>query len=203
MRAGRAIALIFVGGAIHGLGAQGIIQLRVIDQAAVPTAVMRTSRTMVDEILRRATLKTSWIDCPLLDLGTEARARCSQPMTGADFWMHVVTRKLPGEHRHALGDALYEAFGEASIYIYYPDVRVFAVEEACDPALVLAAVITHEIGHVLLRSPAHSRRGIMAQQLTWEQMKLAEKGALLFSASEARRISRRVLEWPSGQGDDR
>jgi hypothetical protein len=191
------------GGAIHGLGAQGVVQLRVLDQAQVPAVVMRSSRAKVDEILRRANVKTTWIECPLTDLDIAARARCNQPIAGADFWVHLVKRKLPGANRHSLGQTMFAASGDAAIYVYYPDLTVFAAAEKCDPAIVLATVLTHEIGHVLLRNQSHSRRGIMVEGLTREHIKLAETGSLLFTVSEARRISRQVLEWPSRPIDDR
>jgi hypothetical protein len=58
---------------------------------------------------------------------------------------------------------------------------------------VLAASIAHELGHLLLHSPGHSRSGIMKARLDRTQIELLERGELGFTKDEAARLVPRRL----------
>jgi hypothetical protein len=61
-----------------------------------------------------------------------------------------------------------------------------------DVAVVLGCVITHEIGHLLLRPHGHSVHGIMQGRWDAEQIQLAQMGKLLFLPEESKVMQAQV-----------
>ena len=63
------------------------------------------------------------------------------------------------------------AFGQAShitrrAYLYYGRILQHAVRTGGDPAIALAVVLAHEVGHVLMPEAGHADSGLM--RATWE-----------------------------------
>jgi hypothetical protein len=59
---------------------------------------------------------------------------------------------------NALGQG---SHGAKWAHIYYPRIVTYARRTQSDPARVLAVVIAHELGHVLLPEYSHTRTGLM------------------------------------------
>jgi hypothetical protein len=74
--------------------------------------------------------------------------------------------------------------GVADIVLFVDHVLEFASQQQQDAPKILALVIAHEVGHVLLPTPAHADTGIM--QVPWDRqaLELADDGALLFTARQ-------------------
>jgi hypothetical protein len=68
------------------------------------------------------------------------------------------------------------------------DVRQTAESLDVDEPVLLAALIAHEIGHVLLGTREHSASGVMAPRFGSREILAARRGELRFLHSEARRI---------------
>jgi hypothetical protein len=60
------------------------------------------------------------------------------------------------------------------------------------PASVLGHVMTHEIGHLLLGSNAHSHLGIMQARWHRDQLRSIAVGGLLFTPGQAAQMRARV-----------
>src|SRR5438067_624574 len=60
------------------------------------------------------------------------------------------------------------------------------------PDLVLAHVMAHEIGHVLLGLNSHSSMGIMRGYWQAEEVSALERGRLLFSSQQSRAMRERL-----------
>ena len=171
------------------------VGVRVIDQAGVSPEVMQRATQEVSHILRQAGVEADWLHCPLGEQSPETRRQCNQKLGPMDFWLHLATHKLPGADQDNLGAALLEKAGGGVAYAYYRDIETSARDWRCDTSLVLAAVMAHEIGHLLLGG-AHSRTGIMSAGLSLHSLALAKQGFLLFTPAQARRIRSNLSEAP-------
>jgi hypothetical protein len=170
------------------------VKLRVVNEAAAPTEVLRRATETASKILSEAGVEATWLDCPG-EQGSEARRLCNQKLGKADFWLHIVAGKLPGADHDTLGSALVGPLGNSSAYAYYPDIEEFAKNRHSDTSVVLAAAIAHEVGHLLLGDRSHSRAGIMTARLSSRNLELAQRAHLFFTSEQARQI-RMQMEAP-------
>jgi len=164
-----------------------VVQLRVVNEAAVPADVLRRAIETVSKILGQADVETTWLNCPG-DQDSETRKLCNLKLGKADFWLHLVVGKIPGADQDTLGSALVGPLGNSSAYGYYRDIEKFAKNHYCDTSLVLAATIAHEVGHLLLGDRSHSRTGIMSAELSSRNLDLAQRTRLFFTSEQARLI---------------
>jgi predicted Zn-dependent protease len=86
-----------------------------------------------------------------------------------------------------MGVALRRANG-AKAQIFFKQVQDFARLHRIDTVSVLACVIAHEIGHLLLPGTPHSPTGLM--QARWDRALVhnAATGSLTFTNAEAARM---------------
>jgi len=68
---------------------------------------------------------------------------------------------------------------------------------------MLANVAVHELGHLLLRSTAHSLIGLMRAQWDQSDLQRAAWGQLRFSSEESKRLRAEVLARAGQQEVDR
>src|SRR5580700_2322532 len=81
------------------------VQLRVTNEAAMPSDVLRRAKGTASKILGQAGVEVIWLDCPG-EQDSETRRLCNQKLGKADFWLHLVVGKIPGGDQHPLGSAL-------------------------------------------------------------------------------------------------
>lgn len=99
--------------------------------------------------------------------------------------VHLLNRELT-DRMQPPDPLLGIAAGTGWATVFYSRIEDLSpTRDANDIACRLGHVIAHEIGHLLLRSKAHSRSGIMQAVLN---MQLAARGGLFFTADQARRI---------------
>jgi hypothetical protein len=70
-------------------------------------------------------------------------------------------------------------------YVFYDRVNTAAEEFSANIGRVLGHVIAHEIGHLLLRSEAHSATGVMHAQFDAHDFRQMAAGQLLFTKEQA------------------
>jgi hypothetical protein len=147
------------------------ISLQMTNEARVPAHVLEESQNAVTRIFARAGLTVRWTD-------TEPR-----------FTVQIVPQVL-GYGRAGspvMGVALRRA-NSAKAQIFFKQVQDFARLHRIDTGSVLACVIAHEIGHLLLPGTAHSPTGLM--QAHWDRALVhnAATGSLTFTDAQAARI---------------
>jgi hypothetical protein len=153
------------------------IQLQLINDANVPADVLDAARHEVAAIYARAGMKVVW-DESTADVPPVLR-----------FAVKIVPHSLGyGDAKpHVMGVALRETRGTL-VYVFSGRVEYFARAQRIRNGTMLAHVIAHEIGHLLLPKGWHSRRGLMRG--TWDraQVEDAARGALTFTPDEVRII---------------
>ena len=147
------------------------ISLQMTNEARVPAHVLEESQNEVMQIFARAGLTVRWAD--------------TGPRLTVQIVPHVLGYARAGSP--VMGVALRRA-NSAKAQIFFKQVQDFARLNRIDTASVLAYVIAHEIGHLLLPGTAHSPTGLMQAQWDRALVHNAATGSLTFTDAQAARI---------------
>jgi hypothetical protein len=149
--------------------------VRLVDMAGLPGAIERQVESMVEALFRRAGLELDFVDTA----------------DKADFWMQILKQRPLHLHGDTTGFAVLvrsDRPSDSYAAVSLPIVEQTSRELDAPAVEVLAASVAHELGHLLLHSPGHSRSGIMKARLDRTQMELLERGELWFTKDEAARL---------------
>jgi hypothetical protein len=147
------------------------LDLRMRSEARVPAYVLKQSQDEVTRIFARAGLAVRWIETsPRVTVKIVAQVlgfgRAASPVMG------VAQRTPDGYVAH----------------IFLRQVQDFAYTYEVDLGTMLAHVIAHEIGHLLLPANAHSPTGVMQPYWGKALVRDAARGSLTFTEAQAARI---------------
>jgi hypothetical protein len=145
--------------------------VRIYDNAGVLATELAAALRTTHDILRRADLSADWVQCRARRDGP-VPAVCDQPLSAGDVVVRLIegSDKETGERR-ALGYSLFDANGVSGFATIYVDRVDWLAKRAQYPrAPVLGRAIAHEIGHLILRSNAHTDTGLMREVWTAEQV---------------------------------
>ena len=104
----------------------------------------------------------------------------------------IVRDEESGALRHSaqpiMGVAIHAAQGAPAAYVFYRRAQEQASVHAVPVAIVLAATMAHEVGHLMLPDGRHSDRGLMRGCWAYEEFLEAAHGNLQFSPDQAATI---------------
>jgi hypothetical protein len=147
------------------------IHLQMDNDADVPTAILKDSQDEVARIFAEAGRGVEWTE------------------TGPRFTVQIVTRALGYARASSpvMGVALRKPDG-ATAQIFFEQVQAFARTRHVDVSTLLAYVIAHEVGHLLLPHMPHSATGLM--KADWDRAVVREltAGSLTFTDAQVKRI---------------
>jgi hypothetical protein len=146
------------------------IHLQMDDEARVAVATLAKVQDGVTRIFAAAGLEVEWV------------------RTAPRFTVQIVTRAL-GHSRAAspvMGVAL-RTPGHATARIFLNQIQDFARTCRVDVDTLLAHVIAHELGHLLLRMP-HSATGLMKADWDPALVREAAAGSLTFTDAQVQRM---------------
>jgi len=203
-------------GKAHGAGGNGLVSaitVRIYNYARVPVPILVSTEGEANRIFRKAGVETEWVDCRL-SVSESRTPDCERPPTTSD----VILKLLPPSMAQSIpvGDGTFgitfTAGGKPTTegFIFYQRVVDLARSGYVHEQEVLAAVMAHEIGHMLLGSSSHSISGVMKSAWNREELELARMGLLRFTPSQSTLIRAEVRAragqqtasslWP-GNGD--
>jgi hypothetical protein len=148
-----------------------VIHLQMDDNAAVPAAILKRSQEEVARIFANAGLGVEWTE------------------TGPRFTVQIVPIAL-GYRRVSspvMGVAL-RSPNPATARIFFSEVKDFARAWDVDVGTLLAHVIAHEIGHLLLPHVPHSATGLMKAEWDKALVREAAAGSLTFTDAQIKRL---------------
>jgi hypothetical protein len=150
----------------------------------------------MSKIFSTARIETRWQECPV------GRDQVSQHADCGDnreiICIIINTDALPGSTRTALGVSLPQIGLGNRAGVFYSRIekasRDPTVSLGASVAEVLAYVMAHEVGHLLLNSRTHLNEGIMRADWTLLEFGAMRNGQLSFGAAEAGAMRRAVLK---------
>ena len=145
--------------------------VRIYDNAGILASELTSALRTTHDILRRADLIVDWVQCRARRDGP-VPAVCDQSLSTSDVVVRLIegSDKETGERR-ALGYSLFDSNGISGFATVYVDrVDWLARRAQYARAPLLGRAIAHEIGHLLLRSNAHTDTGLMREVWTAEQV---------------------------------
>ena len=157
-----------------GDGAGVVLTVRTYNNFGVAPEILQVARAEAEVILRDAGIEIVWLDCWFrrAEPGNASPA-CRQPLGSRD----IVLRFQPGHASSSdkivsMGFSLIGAGPERPyLSTVFPDVvQVVARGAAVDARHLLGLAIAHEIGHLMLNTNEHARRGLM--RATWSRKEL-------------------------------
>jgi hypothetical protein len=187
-------------------GAPSPLSVAVFDYARVPPQWLSWAKQEMSRIYGEIGVEISWHDA-----SSDARTNSVdklQPDTGPLPQTALIVLILPEsqatQERIPQGVIGYSA-GTADecrrvAYVLYGRMDQFRLEQA--PAIyrakLLAYLMAHEVGHLLLPVQSHSRSGIMRAQWSRADLELAQQGRLRFTADQALSIRSKVSRLAEG-----
>jgi hypothetical protein len=168
------------------------ITVRVLDYGQVPQWILANAEKEAASILRAAGIESVWLDCPTRPVAKQSDSACARPFSPADPVLRILSESMAGRmhfHDNTMGYAALEEKGGRGYGfvagIFYAKVESVAEETRTLRCHVLSHAMAHEIGHLLLGTLKHSNTGLMGACWRPEEMRLARRGELQFSAREA------------------
>jgi hypothetical protein len=165
---------------------QIIVPVQLHDFAALPEKVLRDSQTKITSIFSAAGITIVWVDPSQLSHSDRPKN-----LLTIDIMPEAVARRM-SPHGEPLGFTPVGATPGYRAYVFAFRIDEQARRCAQDKDTVLAAVMAHEMGHLLLPGVAHSARGIMRAQLGLSQFQMASQGTLLFLPDQARTMRAQI-----------
>jgi hypothetical protein len=182
-----AAVLLLAGFSDYALGAErpsALVGVRLFNHAAVDAETLDRARVEVARIYREAGVQIEW---PGTDTASSADGFTVQM---------IIRRKAVGvtADPRVMGTTLgddHPAGGTA--FVFYERVLNTAHAREQDVAQVLGYAIAHEIGHLLLPSPAHASTGIMRAEWNGDDLRHMAGGALTFTPTQVELIRAKLV----------
>ena len=167
------------------------MKLYIYNYAHVPNSTLSRAQRELSEIFEAMLVRIDWVDS---STGPE------NPQTDSIYSLMIFILGPSGEasvrNNIALGFSAPNGVGSQgpAAYVIYPRIENFvrthdsANQRSRRLGQVLAHVIAHEIGHVLLSTFSHSPAGIMRASWQMDEYNLLVTGQLRFTADQAELI---------------
>jgi hypothetical protein len=182
------------------------ITLRVYNYARVPAWTLGTAERETAGIFAETGVENVWVECRVSRAQPQSPA-CKRPISSSDLFLRLLpprmARAVPAD-----GDTFGMAFTEkdrpgTDAFIFYGRVAELARAESLYEWDILAVVMAHEIGHLLLGG-GHSPTGIMRAKWDHNVLKLAARRQLQFTPEQSVLIRKEVaVRQAAGDGRSR
>jgi hypothetical protein len=166
--------------------------VRIYYYANVPEPVLLAAQAEAARIFLQAGIDVLWIRCA----GSDEEFAASPHKFGAcaqaprTVTVRIEPVSLAGQTSRLPSSVA--AAAEERVEIVYGRLLEFSSEQNFKPGLLLAHVMAHELGHVLLGERSHASEGIMIPTFRNKDLYRAQRGRLLFTAKQAQRMRMRL-----------
>lgn len=160
--------------------------VRIYDSAGVSPAGLDHARASAGAILASVGIEPIWRPCHV--------STCTGPVKPHEIAIRVV-RSGPQSDKDSLGFSLIDVPKHAgSLGTLYEDrVRDLAAQAGVDDGELLGRAMAHEIGHMLIGVPTHSRFGLMRAVWATGELRRGLPSDWMFSKEEGSELRRRLL----------
>jgi hypothetical protein len=181
-------------------GEGGPLTVVVCDSAGVPRQTLTAALRDASSIFLKIGLKTEWLECSMLHVADQMDREWDIMWHRPRDPAHIILEMLPplrsrGFAHETAGIALQPVDGSPGVCagVFYDHAHDLARLGDASEAQILAYLVAHEIGHLLLGPGAHAASGIMQPEWTRGDLRAAVWGRLAFDGWQAERIRSAVL----------
>jgi len=167
------------------------ITVRVYDYAHVGQGTLNAAEKQADFIFRKLGLTMRWCNLTTDSPQSLADSSCGLPAGSARLDVRIVSR-IKAEPGATADSTMGFAMGSSATVSYHWS-KAADPNGGAMPPEILACIIAHEIGHLLLGPNSHSRTGIMMGEWSHEALRDAGEGLLRFTPQQAELIRAEVL----------
>lgn len=171
-----AVALAPANGLTAVQASRTTITVRVYQTVALPSTLEQRVMLEAQTVLRAARVDVRWRTCA-------ARRACDGPIEPSELVLHIV----PGEDTREveLGNALVvHPGGGVLATVYFRPVARMSRVAGIDVAVLLGRVAAHELGHLMMRTPGHARRGLMRPNWTLSEVRRNREADWTFTETD-------------------
>jgi hypothetical protein len=175
--------------AVH---AQASITIALYDIAGVRPGVLTTMKTGTSSIFRAAGIDLAWVDCAVAGKPVK-NAECAVPLGPTRFMLRLV----PGVNKTMPGVAglAFVKDGAGVLACLYPErTRELARDSGWDFGDLLGHSAAHELGHLVLRSEAHTEGGLMRPRWEAQDLRRLSHAGLIFLPGQLRVVLAEVVQ---------
>ncbi len=175
-------------------------QVLVFNFAGLSNEMLARSMRETARIFEQGGVEMSWIHCP--PYSSEGPAQPSPCQFGRDvprFQLRLLSASadkilIPDPERH--GFALFTDGGEPSstVYVFAHRAEAFTEGKEAFYSRMLACLVSHELGHLLLASRRHSIAGLMHVPWRGKEQAMIFQGTLGFHPRDCERMRGRLRE---------
>ena len=176
------------------------LRVRIYNLAGIDPKVLAQAERVATDVFDRAQITTEWKERPATEpeahtadfSATEPATGCPKPLASAELAVRIIPTAPPGLSRKALGYAL-PCFSQGTAVTILADRAQAASNDTAVPLhRVLGQALTHEIGHVLLRSGEHAMGGIMKPSWDRRDYQHMATDHLLFTVEQSEQMRREL-----------
>jgi hypothetical protein len=163
------------------------IEVHVYNVAGAHAAIIANGEREATRVFERAGIYVRWTDCPRSDPKRGENQVCKESDEPSHFTVVIDEDFVHASIRDtALGFALPSLRGRNHAAVVYRELEAYADANAdlIDRGSLLAAILAHEIGHLLLGSMRHGP-GIMQANWTRAELKRIGQRRFLFTPEQA------------------
>ncbi|MEW5978627.1 MAG: hypothetical protein AB1898_22750 [Acidobacteriota bacterium] len=162
----------------------------VFNLASVPPGILQAAQVGAGQVFAEAGVQLRWVLCP-----------CESEGELPQFNLRIIPKlfgswQSPFGARH-LGFAAVDETGGILATIFYD--RVDWLAKGGDLSQALGLAIAHELGHLLLGSAAHTKRGIMQPYLSRKDLRGQRASRLIFDPVQIQHIHHKLVAGEGGR----
>ncbi len=153
--------------------------------APVDEAVMQKAKEQVARIFRQAGVEVAWAACPTREGTLAEYPSCIGFHDPTHYSLHILSHTRRELKEAVPGEAL---LGPRLVNVFWDRALEYAGKHHVPPSDMLAAVICHEIGHLLLGPNSHAPLGIMVARWNPRALIYISQGGLGFTLEQKEHI---------------
>ncbi len=176
------------------------ITFRIYNYARVGEQELAEAKREAARLLAEIGVVAAWRDCPLTEAESAANRSCENALGARDVVLRILPQEMAarfGLSPKTCGFAMQPEDEQSLLYgnVFYQCVEeVKKVNPQYRRAWVLALLLTHEAGHLLLGTNAHTRGGIMRANWKARDLEAAAQGDTHFSLTQAAKVRQRMMK---------
>lgn len=157
------------------------LTVRVYKTTGLPSALQERAQAEAETVLREALVDVHWEECT----GMNSAPACHLPPGPSEVVLAVREGTACVKTSVTLGEAFVVPRASGVLATVYVNcIARLATESGTDVGVLLGRVAAHELGHLMMRSAAHARRGLMRPKWTPSEVRQNRAADWTFTAAD-------------------